>query len=153
MVVYHNLMDFDEDVGLNRAKRLAQRLHRIERDVSQVTAHDQPGGIRQAISDRLDGGYVFDPMKVDPEKVACEAPAVWKRLGTDTYVLMYDVFGITPHNFGFSETTDFKTFKSIGRFNEGVMKTTNFTSPKHGAIIPITLDEAKTLAARWECPF
>ena len=133
----------------------------IDSDITKVgdkyhlfyVAHDQPGGIRQAISDRLDGGYVFDPMKVDPEKVACEAPAVWKRLGTDTYVLMYDVFGITPHNFGFSETTDFKTFKSIGRFNEGVMKTTNFTSPKHGAIIPITLDEAKALAARWECPF
>jgi hypothetical protein len=116
-------------------------------------AHDEPGGIRQAASNRINGGYVFNKTKVDPEKVACEAPSVWKRIGTNTYVLMYDVFGINPHNFGFSETTDFKTFKSIGRFNEGVMKTTNFTSPKHGAIIPITLDEAKSLAARWECAF
>lgn len=116
-------------------------------------AHDRPGGIRQAVSDRINGGYVFDATKIDPEQVACEAPSVWKRIGTDTYVLMYDVFGVRPHNFGFSETTDFVTFKSIGRFNEGVMKTTNFTSPKHGAIIPITLEEANALAKRWECEF
>ncbi len=78
-------------------------------------------------------------------------PGVWKRTGTDTYVLVYDVFGVNPHNFGFSETTDFKTFKSIGRFNEGVMKTTNFTSPKHGAIIPRAPAEARAPAKRWKC--
>lgn len=130
----------------------------IDSDITKVgdrfhlfyVAHDRPGGIRQAVSDRINGGYVFDETKVDPEKVACEAPSVWKRIGTDTYVLMYDVFGVKPHNFGFSETTDFKTFKSLGRFNEGVMKTTNFTSPKHGAIIPITLREAEALAAHWK---
>lgn len=129
----------------------------IDSDITKVgnkyhlfyVAHDQPGGIRHAVSDRINGGYVFDETKVDPERVACEAPSVWKRIGSNNHVLMYDVFGVNPHNFGFSETTDFKTFKSIGRFNEGVMKTTNFTSPKHGAIIPITLDEAKSLAARW----
>ncbi|MFT3789257.1 MAG: glycoside hydrolase family 43 protein [Tepidisphaeraceae bacterium] len=133
----------------------------IDSDITKVdgkfhlfyVAHDRPGGIRQAVSDRLDGGYVFDETKVDPERVACEAPSVWKRIGTNTYVLMYDVFGVNPHNFGFSETTDFKTFKNIGRFNEGVMKTTNFTSPKHGAIIPITQKEADVLAARWQCSY
>lgn len=133
----------------------------IDSDITKVgdqyhlfyVAHDRPGGIRQAVSDRIDGGYIFDGTKVDPEKVACEAPSVWKRTGTNTYVLMYDVFGVQPHNFGFSETTDFKTFKSLGRFNEGVMKTTNFTSPKHGAIIPITLDEANKLATEWGCAF
>lgn len=116
-------------------------------------AHDRPGGIRHAASDKINEGYVFEETKIDPETVACEAPSVWKRIGTDTYVLMYDVFGIKPHNFGFSETTDFKTFKSIGRFNEGVMKTTNFTSPKHGAIIPITAEEADRLAKQWKCEF
>lgn len=133
----------------------------IDSDITRVgdkyhlfyVAHDQPGGIRHAVSNRPNGGYVFDETKVDPEKVACEAPSVWKRTGTNTYVLMYDVFGVNPHNFGFSETTDFKTFKSLGRFNEGVMKTTNFTSPKHGAIIPITAKEAEALAARWKCRY
>ena len=133
----------------------------IDSDITKVgdkyhlyyVAHDQPGGIRHAVSDRVDGGYVFDETKVDPERVACEAPSLWKRTGTDTYVLMYDVFGVNPHNFGFSETTDFKTYKSLGRFNEGVMKTTNFTSPKHGAIIPLTQEEADRLAADWGCVY
>jgi len=40
---------------------------------------------------------------------------------------MYDVYGARPNNMGFSETTDFATYKNIGHFNEGVMKTT--TSP------------------------
>ncbi len=129
----------------------------IDSDITKVgdqyhlfyVAHDNPGGIRHAVSDRVNGGYVFDETKVDPERVACEAPSVWKRIGTDTYVLMYDVFGMRPHNFGFSETTDFKTFKPIGHFNEGVMKTTNFSSPKHGAIIPLTKKEADRLATYW----
>ena len=50
---------------------------------------------------------------------------------------------------GFSETTDFVTFKNIGRFNEGVMKTTNFTSPKHGAVTYLTAEELKAVAAHW----
>ncbi|MBN2163237.1 MAG: hypothetical protein JXR25_01280 [Pontiellaceae bacterium] len=54
-----------------------------------------------------------------------------------------------PHNFAFSETSDFKTFKHLGYFNQGVMKSTNFTSPKHGAVIHLTQEEADRLAARW----
>ena len=79
------------------------------------------------------------------------APQVWQRLGTNTpYVLMYDIFGIRPNNFGFSETKDFKTFKDLGRFNEeGVMKATNFSQPKHGAIMPITEAEATALCNHW----
>ena len=62
---------------------------------------------------------------------------------------MYDIFSINPHNFGFVETTDFKTFKDLGHFNEGLMKTTNFTSPKHGAIISITQGQADRLEKYW----
>lgn len=108
------------------------------------------GGIKQAVSDLINRDYVFDPVTYDPERVGREAPNLWRRLGTDTYVLMYDVFGATPNNMGFSETMDFKTFKNLGRFNEGVMKTTNFTSPKHGAVIALTEAEARALAAHWK---
>jgi hypothetical protein len=66
-------------------------------------------------------------------------------------VLMYDIYGINPHNFGFSETTDFKTFTNIGRFNEGVMKTVGFsTGAKHGAVVTITPAEARALAHHWK---
>jgi hypothetical protein len=108
------------------------------------------GGIKQAVSDHVNRDYVFDPTTYDPERVGREAPTLWRRLGTDTYVLMYDVFGVRPSNMGFAETTDFKTFKNIGRFNEGVMKATNFSSPKHGAVMAITDAEATALANHWK---
>ncbi|MEM9965632.1 MAG: glycoside hydrolase family 43 protein [Asticcacaulis sp.] len=111
-------------------------------------AHDQPGHLRQAISDKINEGYVFNPQKIDPETVGTEAPNLWRRHGTDTYVLMYDVFRAKPfNNMGFSETADFVNFKNLGRFNEpdSPMKATNFQSPKHGAIIAITPEEAKRL--------
>lgn len=112
-------------------------------------SHDGTGGIKQAVSDSLYTGYAYDPQWYDPESVACEAPNVWKRIGEDKWVLMYDIFGINPHNFGFSETSDFKHFTNLGRFNEGVMKATNFQSPKHGAVIHLTREEAERLAKHW----
>ena len=63
---------------------------------------------------------------------------------------MYDVYGARPNNMGFSETTDFVTYKNLGHFNQGVMKTTNFTGPKHGAVTYLTLDELKSVAAHWK---
>jgi len=113
-------------------------------------AQEKGGGIKQAISEKINGDYVFDAAKVDPETVGCEAPNIWKRNGENKWVLMYDVFGLNPSNMGFSETTDFKTFTKLGYFNDGVMKATNFSSPKHGAVISLTADEAKKLAAHWK---
>ena len=130
----------------------------IDGDITKVgskyhlfyVAHDTPGYLKQAISDRANGGYVFDPAKVDPETVSTEAPNLWRRHGTGTYVLMYDVFGAKPkNNMGFSETTDFVHFKNLGRFNEpgSPMKATNFAGPKHGAVMAITPAEAARLKA------
>lgn len=60
---------------------------------------------------------------------------MWKRIGEDKWVLMYDVYSVKPNNMGFSETNDFVHFTNLGHFNAGVMKTTNFSSPKHGAVM------------------
>jgi hypothetical protein len=111
-------------------------------------AHDDPGFLRQAISDRINEGFVFNPQKVDPETDYTEAPTLWHRHGTQTYVLMYDVFGAKPrNNMGFSETTDFVNFKNLGRFNEpgSPMKAANFVGAKHGAVIAISPAEMARL--------
>ena len=105
--------------------------------------------IRHAVSDKINEGYKAKPQRIDPNTVNTEAPNVFKRLGTDTYVLMYDVYGARPNNMGFSETTDFATYKDIGRFNEGVMKGSNFNRPKHGAVTYLTLAELKAAAQHW----
>ncbi|MFB3776300.1 MAG: glycoside hydrolase family 43 protein [Bryobacteraceae bacterium] len=106
--------------------------------------------VRHGVSRRINGGYQVETRRIDPETVSTEAPTVFKRLGSNTYVLMYDVYGARPNNMGFSETTDFVTYRDLGHFNQGVMKTTNFTGPKHGAVTYLTLDELKSVAAHWK---
>ena len=106
--------------------------------------------ILHAVSDRINTGYVSETRRIDPETVPTEAPNVFRRLGTDTYVLMYDVYGGRPNNMGFSETKDFVTYKNIGHFNEGVMKTIHFERPKHGSVTYLTLDELKAAAEHWK---
>ncbi len=113
-------------------------------------AQERPGGVKMAQSKSINSGYLYNPAWVDLEPGACEAPTAWKRIGENKWVLMYDVFSIQPNNFGFCETTDFKEFGDLGHFNDGPMKTTNFTSPKHGAIIQITTEEARRLEQFWE---
>ncbi len=105
--------------------------------------------VLHSVSDRINEGYMTDTTRIDPEKVSTEAPNVFRRLGTDTYVLMYDVYGARPNNMGFSETTDFVNFRNIGHFNEGIMKTTNFKGPKHGAVTYLTRKELEAVASHW----
>ena len=112
-------------------------------------AQEDPGGIKYMISDRINAYNDYHPEQIDGERGACEAPNMWKRIGENRWVLMYDIFSIRPHNFGFVETTDFKTFKPLGRFNDGPMKATNFVSPKHGSVIQITKLEARRLEKYW----
>ena len=149
----------------NRIESLPQILYEypdenvsaIDGDITKVgdkyhlfyVAHDGTPGIKQATSDHMSGEYRYDPKWYDFEPAACEAPTVWKRIGEDKWVLMYDVYSVNPHNFGFTETSDFNTFTNLGRFNEGKMKTTNFTSPKHGAVIHLTAEEADYLEKYW----
>ena len=135
-----------------------EKISAIDGDIIKVgdryrmfyVSHDGGAGIKQAVSDRINGDYEYDPRWYDFEPRACEAPNLWKRIGEDKWVLMYDVYGINPHNFAFIETSDFVNFKNLGRFNAGVMKTTNISSPKHGAVIHLTKDEAARLRSHWE---
>jgi len=112
-------------------------------------SQENPGGIKYMISDRINHFDDYRAEQIDGENSGCEAPNVWKRIGQNKWVIMYDIYSVNPHNFGFVETSDFKTFTPLGRFNEGKMKITNFTSPKHGSVIHITKAEAKRLESYW----
>ncbi len=134
-----------------------KKVSAIDADITKIgdkyhmfyVAHDGSAGIKQAVSDKANGDYYFDPRWYDQEPKACEAPNIWKRIGEDKWVLMYDVYSIQPHNFGFIETSDFANFENLGHFNQGVMKATNFL-PKHGAVIHLTKPEAERLAKHWK---
>ena len=109
-------------------------------------------GVKKAFSNYINRDYVYEPDFVDKEPRACEAPNMWKRIGEDKWVLMYDSFSLRPSNFGFAETTDFVNFTDIGHFNQegSPMKATNFVSPKHGTVIQITEEEATRLEEYWK---
>lgn len=107
------------------------------------------GGVKLAVSDKINRDYVFNPRFYDFEAVSCEAPSVWKRIGEEKWVLMYDVSWLNPQNFGFAETSDFVNFKNLGHFNEGVMKAVGFI-PKHGSVIHLTAEEADRLETYWD---
>lgn len=160
--VYYSYMN-DDFTKLETAPKL---LFEYPKDVSYIDAditkvgdkyhlfyvpHDGTAGIKQMVSDAVNSGYQYDDKWYDPEKVGCEAPTIYKRIGENKWVLIYDIYRINPHNFGFSETSDFVNFKDLGHFNEGVMKATNFSSPKHPAVIQITKKEARKLAKKWNC--
>ena len=59
-------------------------------------AHESGSGIKQAVSDRIDGGYRFDPRWIDFEPVACEAPNVWKRIGEDKWCSC-TIYSVSTH--------------------------------------------------------
>ncbi len=108
-------------------------------------SHEGTAGIKQATSTNITGPWTYDDKYYDFEKYGCEAPHVFKLIGEDKWVLMYDCYRRNPHNFGFAETSDFKTFTDLKHFDEGVMKRTNFSEQKHGAVTWLTKKEAKRL--------
>ncbi len=112
--------------------------------------NDGGGGVKVAVGDHAVGPYRYDPRWVDCEAVDCEAPNVWKRIGEEKYVLTYDIFRLKPNNFGFAETSDFISYTDLGRFGEGVMKAEGFSSPKHGAVVQITREEADRIEMWWK---
>ncbi|WP_443937738.1 glycoside hydrolase family 43 protein [Pedobacter sp. MW01-1-1] len=130
----------------------------IDADITKVgnqyhlfyVPHDGTSGVKQVVSTKINSDYQYDDKWYDPEDKGCEAPTVYKLIGENKWILIYDIYRINPHNFGFSETSDFKNFTNLGRFNEGVMKSTNFSSPKHGAVIHLTKKEANKLAQNWK---
>lgn len=152
------------NVDFNRLETKPELLFKYPKDISYIDGdiikagnlyhlfyvpHDGTPGIKQAVSADINKNYIYKPEWVDSEEIKVEAPNVWKRIGEEKWVLMYDIYGLKPPTFGFEETTDFKTFTNIGRFNEGIMKAANFEMPKHGTVIHLTGEEAEKLCKYW----
>ncbi len=144
----------DEFTRLETTPKMITKLGGIDGDITQLGdtyhMHYVSGAkILHAVSDKINEDYVTETRRIDPESKPTEAPNVFRRLGTDTYVLMYDVYGGRPNNMGFSETKDFVSYTDIGHFNEGIMKTIGFERPKHGAVSYLTRKELKAITDYW----
>lgn len=115
-------------------------------------SHEHGATPVHATSRNITGPYEIDTLYNDNEKGGHEAPNCWKRIGEDKYVLMFDNYSMNPHNFGFVETSDFRTFTPIGHFGEEgcPLQRLNFSEQKHGAVTHLTVKEAKAIEAYWE---
>ncbi len=158
--LYYSYVNNDFDSLLTLPKPLFEHpdgAQIIDSDISRVgnkyhlyyVSHEATPGVKHATSDRCNGGYVYEPQWCDPENGACEAPTLWKMIRKDEWILMYDVFSARPNNMGFSSTTDFVHYTNLGQFNKDAMHTTNFESPKHGAVVQITEEELQHLQEQW----
>jgi arabinoxylan arabinofuranohydrolase len=98
-------------------------------------------GIMKAVSDKINEGYQVLEGYVDQTEHAVEGSGTFKLIGTDRYILMYDVY--MNGKYQFCESEDLENFKVID--SEISM---NF-HPRHGSVIPITQKEMDALLAQW----
>ncbi len=102
-------------------------------------------GIKVATTSSLTSGqWTEDPDYKQQTKDAVEGAGVFKLIGQDTYILMYDVY--MRGKYQFTETTDLTNFKVTDK--EVKM---NF-HPRHGTVIPITRDELLRVTDKWGKP-
>lgn len=75
---------------------------------------------------------------------AVEGSCVFRLISSDTYILMYDVYG--KGRYQFTKSTDLQHFEVID--DEVSMD----FHPRHGTVIPITRSELKKLTDTWGVP-
>lgn len=102
-------------------------------------------GIRLAITDSLASGkWIEQPGYKQQTKDAVEGSGVFKLIGSDTYILMYDVY--MKGKYQFCESKDLDVFKVIDH------DISMDFHPRHGSVIPVTQKELKALTDRWSLP-
>ena len=102
-------------------------------------------GIRLAMTDSLASNkWIEQPGYKQQTSDAVEGSSVFKRINSDTYILMYDVY--MKGKYQFCESKDLDVFKEIDHDIS-----MNF-HPRHGSIIPITRRELKALTDKWGIP-
>ncbi len=99
-------------------------------------------GLKEATASSLTSGQWTEyPDYKQQTTDAVEGAGVFKLIGKDRYILMYDVYG--KGHYQFTETTDLQNFSLIDN-----VVTMNF-SPRHGTVIAITHKELKRLINKW----
>lgn len=107
-----------------------------------MKSEDGEPGIKLALSDQLTEGYeLVSDKRVDCETHPVEGSGIFKRINSDEYILMYDVY--TSGRYQFTKSADLQNFSVI---DEAISM--NF-HPRHGTVMPITGKELKRLISQW----
>lgn len=107
-----------------------------------MKSEDGEPGIKLALSDQLTEGYeLVSDKRVDCETHPVEGSGIFKRINSDEYILMYDVY--TSGRYQFTKSTDLQNFSVI---DEAISMKFH---PRHGTVMPITGKELKRLISQW----
>lgn len=98
-------------------------------------------GIAKAISDSLTGGYKKVADNVDLSDDQVEGSGIFKLNNSDEYILMYDVY--VAGKYQFTKSKDLENFEIV---DEDISMDFH---PRHGSVLPITLEEANRLLDKW----
>ena len=102
-------------------------------------------GIKLATTKSLTSGdWTEYPDYKQPTPEAVEGSSVFKLIGSDKYIMMYDVYKIGSYQF--TESTDLESFFVIDESISMDFK------PRHGSVIPITRRELKRITEKWGLP-
>ena len=98
-------------------------------------------GIMKAVSEQINEGYVVQEGYVDQTDRQVEGSGTFRRIGTEEYILMYDVY--TSESYQFCTSTDLENFTLIDE------DTSMDFHPRHGSVLPITQTELDQLLATY----
>lgn len=98
-------------------------------------------GIKSAVSSTLTGTYALRDRYLQATTAAVEGGCVFQLSGSNTWVLMYDMY--MDGKYQFTTSTDLQNFKVAS-----TASSFDFT-PRHGTVIPITATEKQALNAKW----
>lgn len=102
-------------------------------------------GIKLATTKSLSSGQWNEyPDYKQQTDEAVEGSGLFKLIGSDKYIMMYDVY--KKGGYQFTESTDLQHFKIIDESISMDFK------PRHGSVIPITNKELKRLTDKWGLP-
>ncbi|MCH7400992.1 family 43 glycosylhydrolase [Belliella kenyensis] len=98
-------------------------------------------GLKKAVSDKLTEGYEMKDEYLQQTKEAVEGSGIFKLNDSEKYILMYDVY--MKGSYQFTESTDLESFTVI---DEQISMDFH---PRHGSVLPITLEEKERLLAKY----
>ena len=99
-------------------------------------------GIKRAITDSLTSGrWIEQPGYKQQTKKSVEGSFIFRLIGKEKYILMYDVY--RDRQYQFCESTDLNNFKVIDT------EISMDFQPRHGSVISITKNELEALWKQW----
>ncbi|SEA07063.1 Glycosyl hydrolases family 43 [Arachidicoccus rhizosphaerae] len=102
-------------------------------------------GIKQATSQKLWGPWKELPGYIDAfadKDTSVEGSSVFKLNDKDSYVLMYDLYGVGKYAY--------QTSADLNNFSKEPAYFTKDFNPRHGSVISISKAEARLLQSKWK---